>query len=227
MSLLNRILRRSAGPAAEGVGGATRTGPRITGEGGRVIRQGGDDAASAAAKTGNNLGGVGTGVSSIAAFELAQYLLGALGKGASKAIDSTSTPVPVGGMGTANRYTLPMDSPLAYTQYYNQEMYNRALLKKYFGIDLGADTMPERPLTQTEAFNLNQIAMQRTGLREQELARIQGELASLPAAFQSQGRVADAASNTLQQAIATVLQRAPVEKSEALKSIATVNQFSN
>jgi hypothetical protein len=212
---------------------ATRGGPRITGDvssemrGSRPIGSPGVEPSTA---RGGGVGpdGIAKGIAGAGVTALIADLLIDAVRGAGRtAVNQTTNPVPVGSQQT-NKYTLPMDSPLAYMQAYNREMYNRALLESILGV--GTDALgpaPQAPLSQTEAFDLNQIATARAGEREREIARIQGELAALPAAFQSQGRVADATSNALQSAIATVLQRAPIEKSEALRSIATVNQFSN
>ncbi len=211
---------------------ASRGGPQISGDvsaamrGSRPIGSPGVEP-SVARGGGVGPGGVAKGIAGAGVTALIADLLIDAVRGAGRtAVNQTANPVPVGSQQT-NKYTLPMDSPLAYTQAYNREMYNRAVLER-FGVSPDAlGPAPRAPLSQTEAFDFNQLATARAGEREREIARIQGELAALPAAFQTQGRVADATSNALQSAIATVLQRAPIEKSEALRSIATVNQFSN
>lgn len=216
-----QAILRSGGRAASSAG------PMITGSGGRVVRAGAPAAANAA--TGGGVAGnLLTGLGALELLQLGSGLIRDTGKAAGDVTQAatggagvTGTPVPVG---TDTRgYTIPQGNPLAYQQYVDAENFRRSALNK-----LGANLpMLERALTQTEVFNLNQIATARAGERERELARIEGELGALPAAYTAQGRVADAASNVLRDAITTVLQRAPVEKSLALQNIARTNQFSN
>ena len=210
--------------------GAVQGGRRaITGSGGKVLRSGVQAGAQQAAQGGGLLAGAGGLISSYAIFDLIGDLLGGASRTATSAVPALTNavtgnnPNPVANPGVGSqKYAVPQVNPLDYQQYYNEERYRRELLSRA-GIDLGP--LPARPLTQMEAYNLNQLAMQRAGERERELARVQGELAALPAAFQTQGQIGQSTAGILNQAIATVLQRAPVEKSQALQAIATKQQF--
>jgi len=204
--------------------GAVQGGKRaITSSGGNVVRAGAQGAAPGIA------GGLGGVITSYAVFDLIGDLLGGATRTAGNVVNpalqavtgNSPSAAPTTG-DSAQKYAVPQINPLAYENFYRQEQYRRELLARA-GIDLG--TAPARPLTQMEAYNLNQLAMQRAGQRERELARVQGELAALPAAFQTQGQIGQSTAGVLNQAIATVLQRAPVEKSQALQAIATKQQF--
>lgn len=216
--------------AVQAARAATR--PRITQTGGRAVRNAGTlpvgpalaGGAFAAPGAGLGLGTVGSLVAAQGILDLIQTGLGTIGGLATQQAGG-ATPVPTASSATGG-YLMPMDSPLAYQQNYQREMYNRAVLERLgFGDFLGPSPAP--PLTQREVNDLNQIAMIRAGEREREIARIQGELAALPAGYQAIGTQSMALGGALQSAINTVLQRAPIEKSLALQSIATKNQFSN
>ena len=209
---------------------ATR--PRVTQSGGRAVGGTGTvpvgpafaGGAVAAPTAGVGLGAIGSAIVAEGLFRLLEGGLSAAGGLATQQAGG-ATPVPTASSATGG-YLMPMDSPLAYQQNYQREMYNRAVLERLgFGSSLGPPPAP--PLTQREVNDLNQIAMIRAGERERELARIQGELAALPAGYQAIGTQSTAMAGALQSAINTVLERAPIEKSLALQSIATKNQFSN
>ena len=209
-----------------GLGAKTGAAPVITSTGGQVI-QGALGAAPRFAGVANPVGGA---LSAYGGYELLNAILGGLGNVGRETVKAvgqgTQSPVPQA-VNMGNKYTLPMESPLAYQQNYQREMYNRALLQTA-GLDPGLlGPLPARPLTQQEAFNLNQLAMQRAGEREQLLARIQGELAAAPAAFNAQSAIGQSTGGALQSAINTVLQRDPLEANQALAAIARTNQFSN
>jgi len=239
------MARRYAGNLADllrlvrGVGGQQTaqaakavTRPKITQTGGRAVRGAGTvpvgpvlaGGAVATPAAGLGLGTVGSVIAAQGILDLIQTGLGAIG-GAITQQAGGGTPVPTASSATGG-YLMPMDSPLAYQQNYQRDMFNRAVLERYgFGDFLGPAPAP--PLTQREVNDLNQIAMIRAGEREREIARIKGELAALPAGYQAIGTQSTALGGALQSAINTVLQRAPIEKSLALQSIATKNQFGN
>lgn len=218
----------------------TATRPRVTQSGGRAVRGAGTipvgptlaGGAVAAPVQGIGLGAAGAIGSAVLAEGIFKLLESGLGPALQVASQQAGggTPVPVASSQT-EKYLMPMDSPLAYQQNYQREMFNRALLGSLpFGLGSSiVQNLPEYapPLTQREVNDLNQIAMIRAGERERELARIRGELAALPSAYQAIGTQSQALGGALQSAINTILQRAPIEKSLALQSIATKNQFSN
>lgn len=230
LNLVPGVGRKQTTQAAQAAQAATR--PRITQSGGRAVGGAGNvpvgpvlaGGAVAAPAAGIGVGAIGSAILADNLFKLLESGLKATGGLAAQQAGG-ATPVPTASSATGG-YLMPMDSPLAYQQNYQREMYNRAVLEKLgFGDLLGPPPAP--PLTQREVNDLNQIAMVRAGERERELARIQGELAALPSAYQAIGTQSQALGGALQSAINTVLQRPPFERSLALQSIATKNQFGN
>jgi len=229
---LLRLVRGVGGQQTAQAAKATAR-PRITQTGGRAVGGAGTLPVGPvlAAAPAAGLGGLGTIGSIVAAqgilklIEGGSNLVGGVG-GALAQQAAPPPPVPT----NSERYLIPQISPLAYQQNYQQELMRRALLSQIPVIGPSiVQNLPEldRPLSQKEAFDLTQLAAERLGQRDRERDRIRGELAALPAGYQAIGTQSQALGGALQSAINTVLERAPIEKSLALQSIATKNQFSN
>jgi len=208
------------------LGGAKGAAPRITGTGGRVIQ-------GAAANPGVANAGGGL-LATYGTYELLNAILGGLGNvGNAVSRGSQAVPTVISGgapdpaaQQTARGYTLPMESPQAYQQNYQSDMYRRALLQALpggGGLQLGVP--PAVPLTQSEAFNMNQEAVRRAGIREQLIERIKGELLAAQQGFGAQGQTSQALGNVAAAVVPAVVQNPNVAGNQALAALARTNQF--
>jgi len=156
-------------------------------------------------------------------------LLADLGsKGVSALLDPAikQPPMSPAGGGPGKGFMVPLTDTQSLYQWAARENYNIALQNLFRGSDNKLPRIdPELIIRASQQANLE--AGRQLGERQAYLARIQGELGALPAAYQAVGTgltalggLGQSSSNVLENAIETVLKQDPVGTNQALANIA-------